>query len=135
LLGYRDNPNITYHEKPWIFAPGWALLHGDEKGMSQVSGQTARKAAEFYNTSVVIGHTHRQGWWRSTAMLNGVPTKELHGIESGHLMDVKEACYVGSQAANWQKGFVVLDIRGTRVYPQLVPLDDRGRFYLDGRLW
>ena len=135
LLGYRDNPRITYHQGAFQFAPGWALLHGDEKGLSQIAGMTARKAAEFYNTSVVIGHTHRQAWWRKTAMLNGEPTLELHGIEVGHLMDVSQAEYNGALAANWQKGFALLEIRSGRVYPQLVPFDDRGRFYLDGKLW
>lgn len=135
LLGYAENPRITFHREPFLFAPGWALLHGDEKGFSQVSGQTARKAAEHYGTSVLIGHTHRQGWWRSTAMLNGEVTKELHGIEVGHLMDVKQAHYLGAGAGNWQKGFAILEIRNGRVYPQLVPLDDRGRFFLDGKLW
>ncbi len=135
LLGYRDNPSITYHPKAFRFAPGWALLHGDERPLSQNAGQTAKKAAEFYGVSVVIGHTHRQGWWRGTSMLEGQVTRDLHGLEVGHLMDVEQAYYLGAKAADWQKGFAVLDIRNNRVYPQLIPLDDRGRFFLDGKLW
>lgn len=130
-LGY-DKLGITYHRKPWRFAPGWLMMHGDEGNMTQTAGGTALSLARKTGHSVVCGHTHKLGIQHENNGVNGQAYRNLFGIEVGHLMDMRKATYLKYGGANWQQGLLLLDISDLgRVHPQLVPIIGR-KFVVDG---
>ena len=133
LLGYAEN-GITYHRKPYSFAPGWLVLHGDEGGLSPSPGGTAMSLARSTGMSVVCGHTHKMGSQHANRGFNGRITA-LHGVECGHLMSVGKAQYLKTGGANWQSGFGIFYVDGQDVSFQLVPVKQDGSFIVDGRKW
>lgn len=130
LLGYEE-ADITFHRKPFEFAPGWLLMHGDEGGSSTAPGGTAASLARLTGKSVICGHTHKLGAQHYTTGVNG---KQVHrwGLEVGHLMDVKKASYLAAGTANWHAGFGVIHVEGTSVSWDLVPVAPNGSFIYDG---
>lgn len=133
LLGY-DKFDITYHDRLWSFAPGWALAHGDEGNLSPTSGGTAISLAKRIGLSVVCGHTHRQGIQHNHVGYNGKINQRLFGVEVGHMMDLNKATYLSTGAANWQQGFGILYIRRGNVTPITVPIIGRS-FTVEGQTY
>lgn len=129
-----DELGITYHRKPWEFAPGWALLHGDEAGTSQTGGVTALGIARKIGRSACVGHTHRLGLTGQTEMFQGKALHTLWGFETGHLMDTRKANYVKA-GASWQMGFGAFWVDGKKVQPVPVPMQNNGSFMFDGVEW
>lgn len=128
-----DRLEIDYHEKPYEIAPGWLLVHGDEKGLSQEAGKTAYKAAiDHYGMSVVCGHTHRLGIKQKTYGYSGKVVRKLTGFEVGNLMDLKKATYLGAGSANWQNGFGLLYVEGRHVTPVPITVEPNGSFVVEG---
>lgn len=120
-LGYPEL-GITYHRRPFEFAPGWVLAHGDEGSLSRNAGFTALGLAKKWGVSVVCGHTHRAGITHYTMSLNG-RSRQLTGFEVGNLMDVHKASYLKAGSADWQQGFGLLHIDDRRrVTPAFVPV-------------
>ena len=114
---------ITFHKKPYEFAPGWVLAHGDEGGISKNAGTTAMNLAKKYGKSTVIGHTHRQGMVSETQMLAGKVTSTLTGVETGHLINTRSPGMAYTRgSANWQAGFCVTYQDGKKVTTVLVPI-------------
>jgi hypothetical protein len=123
LLDY-DAIGITYHRKPYEFAPGWLLAHGDESSLSRVPGCTAKNLAVKWGKSVVCGHTHSMGLVAHTWGLDSVG-KTVWGAEVGNLMDRKKASYLKSGVADWQQGFGVIHVDETnprRTYAEVRPI-------------
>jgi predicted phosphodiesterase len=117
-------------------APGWITTHG-HKGqitLSRVGGSTALGAAAKFGKSVVMGHTHRLAAKALTNGYGGKVGREVWGMEVGHLMDMKQAHYLKGGTANWQQGFAVLNIEGTYVKPEIIPIS-KGRFTVDATTW
>jgi len=133
LLGY-DQLEITYHNRIWQFAPGWALAHGDEGNQNQTPGGTAMALAKRIGLSVVSGHTHKAGVQHSHQGYAGKITRPLYGVEVGHLMDMAKASYLPSGYGNWQQAFCILYIRAGNVTPVIVPINGRS-FTVEGRLY
>lgn len=132
LLDGRHEPlPISYYTKPINFAKGWLMLHGDEAGMNLTAGGTALGLAKKVGASVVCGHTHKAGMQHHNLSHSGKVTQSLVGFEVGHLMDMKQAGYLGFGGANWQQGFGVIRIRKGIVYPELV-LINKGKFTVEG---
>jgi predicted phosphodiesterase len=117
-------------------APGWVTTHGHRGGirLTQKAGDTALNAAIRFNTSLVMGHTHRLGLKPESTGYGGTVTKSLWGMEVGNLMSMRLATYLKGGTANWQQGFGILTIDGQDVTPEAVPIT-RGRFSFDGRTW
>ena len=117
-------------------APGWITTHGHrgQISLSRIAGNTALNAAKKFNTSVVMGHTHRQGVGSQTYGFSGDVKKLVTGVEVGHLMDQRKAEYLKGGTGNWQLGFALLTIDGQHVHPELVPIT-RGCFTVDGHVW
>jgi len=119
-------------------APGWITTHGHRGGikLSQIAGNTALNAAKRMLSSVVMGHTHRQGIGSFTYGRGGEKKHELivTGVEVGHLMDMRMAQYLKGATANWQTGFGLLTVDGAHVHPELVPIT-KGKFTVDGYTW
>lgn len=120
------------------FATGWVMTHGHRGGisLSRIAGNTALNAAKRFGASVIMGHTHRLGIGSHTYGYGGNGTT-LTGVEVGHLMDPKKASqqYLKGGTANWQKGFAVVDVSGRNVRPQIIPIDQSGKFEVDGRVF
>lgn len=128
LLGL-DDIGITYHERPYEFAPGWLLAHGDEGSLIQTSGGTALGLAKKWGKSVVCGHTHKAGLLHQHLAVNAKVTSHLFGLEVGHLMAMSKADYLKAGSANWQQAFGIIEVRGKHVHPNLVPIFDSGVYY------
>ncbi len=124
LLGY-DELDITYHNKIWNFAPGWAMAHGDEGSLNSNAGGTALSLAKRAGLSIICGHTHRLGIQHQHTAYNGKYTNQLFGVEVGNMMDLSKASYLGYGGANWQQGFAILYIRRGNVTPVTVPVKGR----------
>lgn len=130
LLRY-DEAGVTYHTKPFPFAPGWLLAHGDEGGSSQGAGGTALQLAKKWGRSVVAGHTHKQGVQHWHQGFNGKVNRQLFGVETGHLMDMRKAGYLGAGYGNWQQGFAVAYQFGRNATVHNIPIVDRS-FVVEG---
>ena len=125
---------ITFHKHGWgNLAPGWAALHGDEAGVSQVAGQTAAGLARKTGKSIVCGHTHRLGLQPYSSSVDGKLTRTLWGFEVGNLMDLKTAKYTKG-IANWQQGFGILYVDGNKVTPTPVPIINKS-FIIEGEAY
>lgn len=117
-------------------APGWLTTHGHKGGisLSRYTGHTALGAANKFQKSVAIGHTHRAGLSSHTYGYNNRPTKTVTGMEVGHLMDMKQAAYLKGAAGNWQQAFGLLTVDGKHVKPEVVFINN-GKFAVDGFVW
>ena len=133
LLNYKEN-GITYHDTLYQFAPGWVLAHGDEGRTNRTAGGTALTLAKQIGSSVVCGHTHKAGIQHEHTGYNGSIRNRLYGVEVGHLMDIKQAAYLGSTGANWQQAFVILYQRRGNVTPVVVPISGRS-FVVEGQVY
>lgn len=120
---------IVFHEEAFPVAPGWVAMHGDEAGVSQVAGQTAQGLSKKVGLSVCCGHTHRLGLQPYTQSVNGRATRTLWGFEVGNLMDMAKAKY--AKTHNWQQGFGLLYVEGSRVTPVPVPIEKKS-FIVEG---
>jgi hypothetical protein len=125
-----DSLGITFHEEAFRVAPGWVVMHGDEAGVSQVPGQTAFGLTQKVGLSVACGHTHRLGLRPHTQSVNGKITRTMFGMEVGNLMDMKQATY--TRTHNWQQGFGILYVDGSKVTPAPIPIDKRS-FVVEGK--
>jgi predicted phosphodiesterase len=117
-------------------APGWITTHGHKGGisLSGIAGNTALNAAKKFQTSVVIGHTHRMGIGSHTFGFGGDVVRGVTGMEVGHLMDMRLAQYLKQATGNWQMGFGLLTVDGQHVKPEVVPVV-KGKFTVDGNSW
>jgi predicted phosphodiesterase len=117
-------------------APAWITTHGHRGGvsLSSIAGNTALNAAKKFQTSLVMGHTHRLGIGSHTFGFGGDITKQVTGFEVGHLMNQKLAAYLKGGTGNWQQGFGVLTIDAQHVKPEMVPIT-KGKFTVDGTTW
>lgn len=130
LLRYEEN-DITYHDRPYEFAPGWVLAHGDEGGLRQTAGGTALSLAKRWGRSVVCGHTHRLGLQHDHDALNGRTSRHIFGVEAGHFMDPRKADYLKAGYANWQQGFVIFRVAKRNVTFEIVPVVNKS-FTVEG---
>lgn len=117
-------------------APGWITTHGHrgQISLSRIAANTALNAAKKFNTSVVMGHTHRLGISSFTTGFGGEVGKIVTGVEVGHLMNMKLAAYLKGGTGNWQQGFGLLTVDGQHVKAEVIPIT-RGRFAVDGHSW
>jgi hypothetical protein len=122
---------IEFHKDGFRVHKDWIVLHGDEAGVSQISGQTSAGLCRKTGLSVACGHTHRLGLQPYTTSANGKVTRTLWGFEVGNLMDLKQAKYTKG-IANWQQGFGLLYIDGNHVTPTPVPIQDKS-FIVEGQ--
>jgi predicted phosphodiesterase len=138
-----DQLGITYHRDPWNITidgrkTNWFLMHGDEGSLNRNGGQTAlglaKRAGVPDNGGVVCGHTHRMGLTHHTEAVND-HSRTVWGMEVGTLMSFKSISYIKGNLHTWAKGFGILDVDGSRVTPQLVPIRKDGTFVVDGRVW
>jgi DNA repair exonuclease SbcCD nuclease subunit len=117
-------------------APGWVTTHGHRGNisLSPIAGNTAMRAAKKCYTSLAMGHTHRLGLISESLGYSGNITKQVTGMEVGHLMDQRLASYLKGGTGNWQMGFGMLTVEGRHVKPEIVPILE-GRFAVDGHVW
>lgn len=130
-----DGFGIQVAPEFYKIAPGWVSTHGHRGGirLTQKAADTAYNAMMRFNSSVIIGHTHRQGIKPHTLGYGG-NQKTLWSMEVGNLMNMSLAHYLKGATANWQSGFGLLTIEGRHVKPELVPITG-GRFSVDGEVW
>lgn len=117
-------------------APDWITTHGHrgQISLSRIAGATALNAGKKFNTSVIMGHTHRAGILSHTSGYGGSISKQVTGMEVGHLMNQRLAAYLKGGTGNWQMAFGLLTVDGQHVKPEIVPIH-KGRFTVDGRVW
>lgn len=118
-----DGFGVDVLPEHYSFAPGWLMMHGHRGGAArpnQLAGNTAMLTAKRLLKSVIMGHTHRCGQLSHTYGYGGKTTREVTGIEVGHLMDVSSAGYMKGATPNWQKGFGFVVVEGNRVYAEAV---------------
>lgn len=130
-----DEYNIEIIRGFYDIAPDWVVTHGHlGLPLSQLAGRSAMRAANKIGKSVIQGHTHRLGVSAETYGYQG-KTYTRWGVEVGNLMDIRKADYLKSGSANWQQGFAIIHIEGSRVYPELIPVQKDGSFMASGKLY
>jgi hypothetical protein len=134
LLGL-NKLGITYQRHMDFIAPGVLMGHGDE-GRLYNNGLTALNLGIRTGQNVVCGHTHRQAIASASRGFGG-RLNTIWGMEVGNLMDIRShgALYIREKMANWQQGFGMLYVQGNHVVPQLVPINNKGKFIADGEEW
>jgi hypothetical protein len=60
--------------------------------------------------------------------------RTLWGMEVGNLMRFSAAKYTKG-TANWTQGFGILRVEGSKVSPQIVPIERDGSFIVDGKVF
>ncbi|WP_158881919.1 metallophosphoesterase [Amycolatopsis anabasis] len=118
------------------FAPGWVMTHGHvgKISLSRIAGNTALNAAKNFQTSVIMGHTHRLGKASHTFGFGGDISRQVTGVEVGNLMNMKLANYLQGGTANWQQGFALVNVDGRNVQVDTIPIVGR-RFIVDGEVF
>ena len=131
-----DGFGVTVLPEFYKVAPDWITTHGHRGGirLTQKAGDTALNAAIKFNTSVIMGHTHRLGLKPESRGYGGTVMKQIWGMEVGNLMNMRLAGYLKSGTANWQQGFALLTVEGNHVKPEIVPIT-AGRFSVHGNIW
>lgn len=142
LAGFNDYEVEFIRDEVVELTPGadrpWLMCHGDEGSLNSVAGRTAFNLAKNkFGANVVCGHTHRAGLTSESYGYNGKIRDTRYGLEVGHFMDLTKADYLKKKgvAANWQQAFGILHVHGSKVYPQLVPIDFDGNFSIEGKLY
>jgi len=112
-----DELGINFHVKPYaIEGTNWIAIHGDEQGTTPNAGASALRAARLHGKSVVqMGRT-------------------LWGMEVGNLMRFSATKYTKG-TANWTQGFGIVRVEGSKVSPQIVPIEKDGSFIVDGKVF
>lgn len=124
LLGL-DELDIVLRPQPFRIARDFYAIHGD-KLSSIAGGLSALKMVRETGVSTIQGHSHRLGIvYRTT-------DKERVGVEAGHISDQRKASYITYGRANWQMGFSILNVKGNRVHPEIVPIAADGSFQYQG---
>lgn len=130
-----DELDITWHDKPYEFAKGWLLAHGDEGPLSRIPASTSMGLARRWGKSVLAGHTHRLGIQHDHATVNGRVVRHLFGVEAGHLMSLSKAHYLKAGSGNWQQGIVLIEgSEGSPFTPITLPIINRTLTY-GGQTW
>jgi len=84
-------------------------------------------------TSSFFGHIHTQGLLKKSLDVPGV--SEIFSMSAGTLCQVNGRVPANlSVPPSWQQGFGVLWFDGTRIYPELISIQD-GRCVWNGRAW
>jgi len=124
---------ITKLPEFYKFAPGWLMTHGHRGkiSLSRIAGSTALNAAKNFQTSVIMGHTHRLAVVSHTYGFGGEISKTVTGMEVGNLMNMKLAHYLKGGTANWQQGFGIVRVEGKHVRAEAIPISG-GKFSVDG---
>lgn len=104
---------------------GFTTTHGDKGSLSKYGGGTAISAARKIGTNVVCGHTHRHG-----VIYERFGQKNIFGLETGHMMNVKKASYVDHP--NWSQGFGVVESTKSGVWPSVVTTRN-GKYQFHGQ--
>jgi predicted phosphodiesterase len=138
LMGY-DGLDIKVSMSPTPIAPGWHMIHGDEANMTITAGGSALSAARKLGTSIVCGHTHKQGLQHDHDAHSGKVHTYRFGMEVGHLMsmekaDINAGGYLKYGGSNWQAGFGILTVFNGVTMPSLVPIVNN-RFTVDGQIY
>lgn len=129
-----DEIGVRFSERPIRVAPDTVVVHGDEGNMRQAPGATALFMAKRFGMSVVCGHTHRLGLQHDATAMSGVLSRQLWGLEVGHLMDMSRATYLKGGFGNWAQGFAVGRLHGGRLYTSPVPIHGRS-FSVEGQVY
>ena len=127
-----DELGIQYHKKPYAIAKGWIAIHGDEGSISPHAGMTALTHARKMGLNVICGHTHRAGQSAFSEASNGVLRRVHRGVDSGHLMDLRQAHYTRG-TANWQQSIQIMyeDAKGVQI--DLIYIEKDGTFMVNGK--
>lgn len=127
-----DELGVTYEKKPYAIAKGWIAIHGDEGSISPHAGLTSLGHARKMGFNVICGHTHRAGQSAFTEASAGVLRRVHRGVDSGHLMDMKQAHYTRG-TANWQQAFQVMteDAKGVQI--DMINIEKDGTFIVHGK--
>lgn len=123
-FGIEAPVGSTEASRAFRFAPDAVAIHG--AAIHSKSGYSVTKELDRFglSTSVVMGHTHRQG----IVYRRGWGDKRLWGMEGGHLMNQAKADYITYGQADWHLGFGVITIDRGVSTPQVIPMRADGSF-------
>ena len=112
--------NIQWHkvENPYKIGNLW-YTHGDL--LRTHAGMSARAKSDAMNCSVMVGHTHRQGWCPRTSSQG-----TLEAYECGHMADQSQLDYARS-IYNWQLGWAEVHFENGYHWVDFYRVVDRGR--------
>lgn len=105
-------------QDPYKIEDLW-YTHGDL--LRHHAGMSARAKSEAIHGSVLVGHTHRQGWSPKTTW-----TGTLDAYEVGHMADPKQLDYVRT-TFNWQAGWAEVTFEKGTHQVDFYRVVDRGR--------
>ena len=123
---------IEYVECPgerWFSTYVWAfpdMLVGHFSKISKHAAYSAKLLVDEHGVSLVTGHNHSMGTHHRT-----LASGDVWGYEGGCLCDLHPTY---CEPHNWTHGFVVLNHRDGKTYPEPVRITDH-RFYYGGKLY
>lgn len=127
-----DELGIKFHKEPMPIAPNWIAVHGDHTPIKPQGGLSALEGARRRGKNVISGHTHRAGRSSFTEASGGRVGRILHGVEVGHLMDVRKASYTHG-VMNWQSAFAIMYVDKKNVQVDVIYVEKDGTFVVSGK--
>lgn len=127
-----DELGIKFHKDPMPIAPNWIAVHGDHTPIKPQGGLSALEGARRRGKNVISGHTHRAGRSSFTEASGGRVGRILHGVEVGHLMDVRKASYTHG-VMNWQSAFAIMYVDKKNVQVDVIYVEKDGTFVVSGK--
>jgi len=127
-----DELGIKFHKEPMPIAPNWIAVHGDHTPIKPQGGLSALEGARRRGKNVISGHTHRAGRSSFTEASGGRVGRILHGVEVGHLMDVRKASYTNG-VMNWQQAFAIMYVDKKNVQVDVIYVEKDGTFVVSGK--
>lgn len=127
-----DELGIKFWKEPMPIAPNWVAVHGDHTPIKPQGGLSALEGARRRGKNVISGHTHRAGRSSFTEASGGRVGRILHGVEVGHLMDVRKASYTHG-VMNWQQAFAIMYVDKKNVQVDVIYIEKDGTFVVSGK--
>ena len=129
-----DELGIKFWRDDMPIAPNWIAVHGDHTPIKPQGGLSALEGARRRGKNVISGHTHRAGRSAFTEATGGRVGRILHGVECGHLMDVRKASYTKG-VAQWQQAFAIMYVHEKNVQVDLIHIEKDGTFIVGGKVY
>jgi hypothetical protein len=112
--------------EPYRVAPGVDSVHG--LAVRSKAGYTAHAHLERMDTNVVHGHTHR-----AALVFRTMGSTTRWAMETGCLMDRKNATYANAGFVDWQLAIGALYIEGNQTWPVLIELKADRSLVFEGK--
>ncbi len=122
---------LSHYNNPPVHRFGDIYVHHGLHALSTAGG-SAKKMADDFGVSIIVGHSHRQGFVPQTYKLRN---ETIRAYELGHMTDVNSEGMAYDTKHNWQAGFAVGLIHNDYPHIDLVSINNDNECVVDGKVF